>query len=77
MNELRELIGIVNKNKLKAVAPVTLKAFVPGPLALKLYDLVAESKVATDAEAISALFPERRRLPPKITNGQKMRFGTT
>jgi len=65
MNELRELIGIVNKNKLKAVAPVTLKAFVPGPLALKLYDLVAEGKVATDAEAIAALYPGKEKASAK------------
>lgn len=57
MNELRELIGIVNKNKLKAVAHVTGKAFLPGPMALKLYDLVAEGKVTNDDEAIAALFP--------------------
>ena len=57
MNELRELAGIVNKNKLKAVAHVTAKAFLPGPMALKLYDLVAENKVKTDEEAIAILFP--------------------
>jgi hypothetical protein len=57
MIALRELIGIVNKNKLKAVAPITGKAFLPGPMALKLYDLVAEGRVTTDEAAMEALFP--------------------
>lgn len=65
MNELRELVGIVNKNKLKAVAHVTGKAFLPGPLALKLYDLVAENKVFSDEEAIAILFPGKAK-----TSGQ-------
>ena len=62
MNELRELAGIVNKNKLRAVANVTGKTFLPGPMALKLYDLVAENKVNTDEEAIAILFPGKTKL---------------
>jgi hypothetical protein len=61
MNELRELAGIVNKNKLRAVANVTGKTFLPGPMALKLYDLVAENKVNTDEEAIAILFPGKTK----------------
>ena len=57
MDELRELVSIVTKQKLRAAALLTVKALQPGPLSMRLYDLVAEGKVEKDEQAMAVLFP--------------------
>ena len=57
MDELRELVSIVTKQKLRAASLLTVKALQPGPLSLQLYDLVAEGKVETDEQAMAILYP--------------------
>lgn len=57
MDELRELVSIVTRQKLKAASMLSAKALQPGPLSMRLYDLVAEGKVRTDEEAMAELYP--------------------
>ncbi|MBK8192315.1 MAG: hypothetical protein IPK76_03670 [Lewinellaceae bacterium] len=57
MDELRELVSIVTKQKLRAASLLTVKALQPGPLSMRLYDLVAEGKVETDDQAMAILYP--------------------
>ncbi|MBK8920545.1 MAG: hypothetical protein IPM81_03415 [Saprospirales bacterium] len=61
MDELRELVSIVTKQKLRAASLLSVKALQPGPLSMRLYDLVAEGKVDTDEQAMSALYPGEPR----------------
>lgn len=61
MDELRELVSIVTRQKLKAAAMLSAKALQPGPLSMRLYDLVAEGKVNTDEEAMAELYPGDQR----------------
>jgi head-tail adaptor len=61
MDELRELVSIVTKQKLKAAAMLSVKALQPGPLSMRLYDLVTDGKVKTDEEAMAVLFPGETR----------------
>lgn len=56
MDELRELVAIVTKKKLKAFPLLPGKAAQPGVTAMQLYDLIAEGKVKTDEEAMLALY---------------------
>lgn len=61
MDELRELVSIVTRQKLKASSLHAIKALQPGPLSMRLYDLVAEGKVKNDEEAMAALYPGETR----------------
>jgi hypothetical protein len=61
MDELRELVSIVTKQKLRAASLLSVKALQPGPLSMRLYDLVAEGKVDTDEQAMAALYPGEPR----------------
>ena len=61
MDELRELVSIVTKQKLRAASLLTVKALQPGPLSMRLYDLVAEGKVDNDEQAMGVLFPGETR----------------
>ncbi len=58
MHELRELVSIVTKQKLRSASLLTVKALQPGPLSMQLYDLIAEGKVDTDEQAMVALYPD-------------------
>jgi len=61
MDELRELVSIVTRQKLRASSLLTVKALQPGPLSMRLYDLVAEGKVETDEQAMAALYPGKSK----------------
>lgn len=61
MHALRELVSIVTKQKLRAASLLTVKALQPGPLSMRLYDLVAEGKVETDLQAMEALYPGEKQ----------------
>ncbi len=61
MDELRELVSIVTRQKLKASSLHAIKALQPGPLSMRLYDLVAEGKVKNDEEAMAGLYPGETR----------------
>lgn len=61
MHELRELVSIVTKQKLRAASLLTVKALQPGPLSMRLYDLVAEGKVDNDDQAMAILYPGESR----------------
>lgn len=61
MDELRELVSIVTKQKLRAASLLTVKALQPGPVSMRLYDLVSESKVETDEQAMALLYPGESR----------------
>lgn len=58
MHELRELVSIVTKQKLRSASLLTVKALQPGPLSMQLYDLIAEGKVDTDEQAMAILYPD-------------------
>lgn len=57
MHELRELVSIVTKQKLRSASLLALKSLQPGPLSMQLYDLVADGKVDTDEQAMALLYP--------------------
>ncbi|TNE69184.1 MAG: hypothetical protein EP344_00550 [Bacteroidetes bacterium] len=61
MDELRELVSIVTKQKLRAASLLTVKALQPGPLSMRLYNLIAEGKVETDEQAMAELYPGRAK----------------
>lgn len=61
MHELRELVSIVTKQKLRAASLLTVKALQPGPVSMQLYDLVSEGKVNTDEQAMAVLYPGEER----------------
>lgn len=61
MHELRELVSIVTKQRLRAASLLTVKALQPGPLSMQLYDLVSEGKVDTDDQAMAILYPGEQR----------------
>ncbi|MBL7775341.1 MAG: hypothetical protein JNK89_05030 [Saprospiraceae bacterium] len=61
MDELRELVSIVTKQKLRAASLLTVKALQPGPLSMRLYDLVAEGKVDSDEDAMRALYASKSK----------------
>ncbi|MCC6461833.1 MAG: hypothetical protein IT260_15265 [Saprospiraceae bacterium] len=56
MDELRELVSIVTKQKLKAVNAYS-KLIQPGAVSMRLYNLVAEGSVRNDEDAMAALYP--------------------
>ncbi len=58
MHELRELVSIVTRQKLRSASLLTLKALQPGPLSMRLYDLVVDGAVNTDEQAMAALYPD-------------------
>ncbi|MBK8968284.1 MAG: hypothetical protein R3D58_17400 [Saprospiraceae bacterium] len=62
MDELRELVFIVTKQKLRAASLLTVKALQPGPLSMRLYDLVAEGKVENDEQAMAALYGGKAKM---------------
>lgn len=61
MDELRELVSIVTKQKLRAASLLTVKALQPGPISMRLYDLVSEGKVDDDEQAMALLYPGETR----------------
>ncbi len=59
MHELRELVSIVTKQKLRSASLLAAKALQSGPLSMQLYDLIAEGKVDSDEQAMALLYPNK------------------